>query len=364
VVYSFKGGTDGEYPNAGLTYVNGAFYGTTQQGGGSNSNCPGIDSCGVVFEVSSGTETVVHRFAGGSDGANPISGLLLARGNLFGATELGGTGSGYQCEQPQGCGTVYEIPAFGNEKVLYSFTDKPDAAFPYSGNLTNVHGTLYGTTSEGGAYNRGTVFKITTSGTESVVYSFGNGTDGTFPEGGLTDVGGVLYGMTHEGGAYSSGTVFKMTTAGSETILYSFGGVNGDGFYPNGNLTKVGNAFYGTTLEGGTDDGGTVFKVTLAGAETVLYSFTNESDGSGPSAGLTKVGNELYGTTSAGGATRNGTVFLVTTRGGSLITLYSFAGGTDGSQPVAPLTYVDGTLYGTTAAGGTDGYGTVFEIRL
>jgi uncharacterized repeat protein (TIGR03803 family) len=366
VLYSFAGGSDGQYPKAGLIYVNGALYGTTQLGGGFNSSCQeGPNSCGVVFEVASGTETVVHRFAGGNDGANPISGLVLQHGNLYGATEFGGTGSNGNCFQPVGCGTVYEIPGFGNEEVLHSFADGSDGAFPNSGSLVNVGGALYGTTGDGGAYNRGTVFKITRSGTESVVYSFGDGSaDGTFPSNGLINVGGVLYGMTSTGGAYGGGTVFKMTTSGTETILYNFGSVSGDGLDPLSGLTKVGSAFYGTTSGGGTSDNGTVFKVTLAGAETVLHSFTNGKDGSAPEAGLTKVGNELYGTTSAGGATHNGTVFLVTTRGATLLTLYSFAGGTDGSQPVAPLTYDDGTLYGTTAAGGKDNDGTVFSITL
>jgi uncharacterized repeat protein (TIGR03803 family) len=156
---------------------------------------------------------------------------------------------------------VFKVTPAGVETVIYSFRGGNDGANPYAG-LINVGGTLYGTSEFGGAYSLGTVFKVTPRGAEKVLHSFGRGTtDAAVPEAGLIDVGGTLYGTTYQGGAYNRGTVFKMTPAGGVTILHSFGRGK-DGSHPEAGLINVGGALYGTTSAGGAYGGGTVFKVT------------------------------------------------------------------------------------------------------
>jgi uncharacterized repeat protein (TIGR03803 family) len=304
------------------------------------------------------TETVLHSFAGGADGEQPDAGMTNVNGTLYGTTEFGGRGG-------VSYGAVFAITRSGTESVLYSFAGGKDGAYPTAG-LTNVNGTLYGTTTEGGSGKAGTVFKITTSGTYSVLYSFKSGTDGADPTAGLTNVKGTLYGTTFGGGANKAGTVFKITTSGAETVLYSFkGGMDGSG--PYAGLTNVNGTFYGTTSGALHGPYGTVFKITTSGKETVLHNFAGTPDGANPYAGLLNVSGALYGTTEYGGAhcrangKNCGTVFAITTSGAETV-LYSFAGGTDGQHPYAGLTNLSGTLYGTTDSGGTSGDGTVFNV--
>jgi uncharacterized repeat protein (TIGR03803 family) len=208
----------------------------------------------------------------------------------------------------------------GAESVLHSFTENLDGAEPWAA-LINVDGTFYGTTHLGGASNSGTVFKISRSGTETVVYSFKGGSDGAGPVAGLVDVNGALYGTTGVGGTGTScyescGTVFKMTFSGAETVLYNFKG-GSDGNDPWGVLTNVGGTLYGTTYAGGGSGCyggygcGTVFKITASGTESVIHSFTGAWDGATPRAGLLDVNGTLYGTTYAGGKHGVGTVFSI-----------------------------------------------------
>jgi uncharacterized repeat protein (TIGR03803 family) len=299
-------------------------------------------------------ETVLHNFLDDTqdgDGLAPKADLTNVGGTLYGTTEFGGThscGSAYNT-----CGTVFTITTSGTESVLHSFAGQSDGQWPLAP-LTNVGGTLYGTTSEGGAYFGGTVFKITTSGTMSVLYSFGAASgDGYLPKGGLTNVGGTLYGTTYDGGEgycyYDSGcgTVFSVTTSGTERVLYRFAG-GSDGASPEGGLTNMGGTLYGTTSGGGASGGGTVFKVSTSGTYNQLYSFAGGSDGWNPQAGLTKMDGVLYGTTYSGGANNYGVIFAVLKQGSEYV-LYSFAGDYDGSNPFAGMIDVNGTLYGTTA---------------
>ena len=243
---------------------------------------------------------MVYSFAGGSDGAYPSAALTYVGGALYGTTSKGGAG---------GDGTVFKVTASGTESVLYSFAGGSDGAGPVA-NLTNVGGALYGTTTYGGGeINHGTVFRITTSGTETVLHRFGfpsdgafNPSDGAYPDGNLTDVGGVLYGTTHEGGRPrgGDGAVFKITTSGTERVIHSFAGARGDGANPAG-LTNMGGTLFGSTYQGGTGGYGTVFRITTSGAESVLYSFAGGRDGANPNSGLTSVGGVLYGTSQYGG---------------------------------------------------------------
>jgi uncharacterized repeat protein (TIGR03803 family) len=352
--YSFKGGSgDGEDPVADLINVNSTLYGTTAGGGAKGD--------GTVFSITrSGTETMLHSFAGGSgDGASPQAGLVEVKGKLYGTTTSGGA---------TGEGTVFVISTGGMETVLYGFAGgSGDGAAPFAG-LINVSGKLYGTTSAGGANGEGTVFKITRSGRETVLHSFGKGTDGQEPLAGLLDVKGTLYGTTEGGGTYGDGTAFSISTGGTEKVLHSFG--NGtDGIEPYAGLIDVKGTLYGTTLFGGAGCSycrGTVFKITTSGNETVFYTFKGYGDGADPEAGVISVNGALYGTTFEGGANNDGTVVKIAPSGAETV-LHSFAGGSgDGLFPYAGLINVNGVLYGTTAGGGAGcgsyGCGTVFSL--
>ena len=367
LLYSFRPQKAGTHPVAGLLDVHGVLYGTTTQGGLGH---------GTVYRVTtSGKQKVVYRFRGGTDGQYPQSGLLNVNGTLYGTTSKGGTSN---------AGTVYSVTTSGTENVLYSFKGGSDGYDPLAG-LIDVNGTLYGTTFQGGGsgcdsnLGCGTVFSVTTSGQENVLYRFSGGADGAGPRSVLIDVKGVLYGAT-ELGAHC-GTVFSITPGGAEKRLYAFKG-GSDGCYPQSGLVNVNGMLYGTTSEGGqsgSDCGGpcgTVYRISRSGAEKVIYKFADGTDGAAPHAALTLVKGVLYGTTTGGGEGGQcflingncGTVYSVTTAGVETV-LYRFAGGTDGWYPVAGLANVGGTLYGTTYYGGYRdvcchiyGYGTIFSV--
>jgi uncharacterized repeat protein (TIGR03803 family) len=226
-------------------------------------------------------------------------------------------------------------PATGAETVLYAFGSGADGRFP-DASLVDVKGVLYGVTAYGGTIDGGTVFSITTTGTEKVLHSFGSGTDGYYPDASLIDVKGTLYGTTAQGGANGGwGTVFSLNpSTGAETVLHSFGG-GLDGGSPIASLIDVKGTLYGTTRDGGPSDRGTVFALDPAtGTETVVYSFCSQqncTDGESPFAGLINVKGTLYGTTYAGGANYEGcggegcgTVFSLDPKTGAETVLYSF----------------------------------------
>jgi uncharacterized repeat protein (TIGR03803 family) len=356
VIYSFAGADDGAYPATTLTNVAGMLYGTTEVGGSNNA--------GTAFaSTTSGAETVLYAFKGfanGMDGEYPFAGLTNVGGTLYGTTADGGGDN---------VGSVFTITTSGAYSPVYDFGNIGDGEYPYAG-LTKVGSTLYGTTALGGANNLGAVYKIkcrTGACSESVLYSFASVSDGAYPYGGLTDVGGMLYGTTTEGGASYEGTVFAVTTAGAESVLHSFAGGSDGAFPAYANLTKVGSTLYGTTNNGGAHGKGTVFEITTSGAESVLYSFAGGNDGAFPNGGgLLKVGGRLYGTTENGGASNHGTVFSVSVKSGAESVLYSFVGsaGSDGAFPLAGLINVAGTLYGTTELGGANNLGTIFSLSL
>ena len=243
---------------------------------------------------------------------------------------------------------------------MHSFTGGADGSDPYAGLIRDSAGNLYGTTLLGGASGAGVVFKVDTTGTETVLHSFSGGTDGGAPQAGLIrGSAGDLYGTTVQDGASGAGVVFKLDAIG-ETVLYSFTG-GADGSNPFGSLVRdsAGN-LYGTTESGGASGAGVVFKLDTTGTETVLYSFTGDADGGYPYAGLIRdsAGN-LYGTTSSGGASGQGVVFELDTTGTETV-LYSFTTGADGAFPYAGLIRNSaGNLYGTA----TYGYGVVFRIQ-
>lgn len=244
--------SDGRRPQASLVDVNGTLYGTTVEGGG-------LDR-GTAFSITTGgTEKVLHSFGYGEDGVRPAAALIDVKGTLYGTTTYGGARSR---------GTVFSMTTDGTEKVLHSFIGGQDGEYPHAP-LADVNGKLYGTTQNGGAFRAGTAFSITTDGHATVIHSFGYGSDGIRPEAGLRNVNGILYGTTVDGGTYGDsynldgfGTIFSITTDGSETVLHSFG--NGyDGVHPETGLREVsGMGLVGTTSHGGVDGRGTIFELT------------------------------------------------------------------------------------------------------
>jgi uncharacterized repeat protein (TIGR03803 family) len=225
---------------------------------------------------------------------NPRGTLIALHGKLYGTTYEGGA---------YGQGTVFSVRiSDGKERIIHSFANMPDGQNPLAG-LLNRNGTLYGTTQVGGSIGRGTVFSVNATGAEHVLYSFG-GRDGETPDANLIDVRGTLYGTTAGGGRHMDGTVFSMKTTGSnERVLYSFGENGSDGIAPVAGVITVNGALYGTTSEGGAAGYGTVFRVTMAGKERALHSFgaNYENDGEYPEAALIDVKGTLYGTTYVGG---------------------------------------------------------------
>lgn len=305
---------------------------------------------------------IVHSFGAAPDGASPRAGVIEVGGTLYGTTVFGGP---YICISSfYGCGTVFSVTQSGNEKVLYNFGKSPDGSAPEAA-LTDVSGSLYGTTEYGGTHycreleeNCGTVFTTTADGTEKVLYSFrGAPHDGSAPAAPLLDVNGTLYGTTQYGGKYCStggcGTVFGITASGKERIVYNFGGPP-DGAYPGG-LVEVSGKLYGTTDGGGANGTGTVFSVTPSGVEKVLHSFgpySHSGDGSYPVGALVALRGTLYGATINGGKQHGDHGTVFSiTLGGAEKILHSFRG-TDGAFPQAGLVNVGGTLYGTTSTGG------------
>jgi|HubBroStandDraft_4_1064222.scaffolds.fasta_scaffold00011_82 uncharacterized repeat protein (TIGR03803 family) len=367
VIHNFGGGSaDGSEPFAsGLLDLHGTLYGTTLYGG-ANYSC----NCGTVFAIGRfGAETVLHSFGGVGDGINPAGDLINVNGTLYGTTASGG-GVGYGSYG--GGGTFFSISPSGAETVLHAFGGAGDGAEP-EGHLARFKGTFYGATYAGGSYSYGsqgrggTVFSISAAGGETVLHSFGGAGDGALPNDGLIKVRlqghpmEKLYGTTVLGGAYQRGTVFVISPSGAETVLYSFAG-GYDGKDPWAGLVNVNGALYGTTTGAGAYGGGTVFVVSPSGTESVLHSFGGSGDGATPRATLINVNGTLYGTTYNGGANNDGTVFSISTSGAETV-LHSFGGApADGAQPDAVLLNRNGTLYGTTRYGGAYNGGSVFSL--
>jgi len=255
-------------PFAGVIRINGDLYGANSMGGASSD--------GSVFKLAQdGTLTTLHSFAGGTDGAVPVGGLVADKeGNLYGTTEWGGAGA--DCYTTAGCGIIYKISPDGTEKVLHALqnTHGNDGANPYAGLAFDTAGNLCGTTYQGGFHGYGTVFKLAPNGSESVVYSFRGGSDGAHPEAGVVLRNGKLYGTTVDGGAGAQcaatgcGTVFKVSPDRVGHLLYAFQG-GSDGAHPYAALIADKTGYlYGTTSNGGDLNCGSgygcgvVFRVT------------------------------------------------------------------------------------------------------
>jgi len=317
-LYNFTGGTDGGTPYAGVTLdAAGNVYGTTFSGG--------IYNGGVVFELTpnqSGgwNESVLYSFKGGLDGSEPIGGLVFdKKGRLYGTTWAGGqTGNGtvFQLTPHQGGGWT--------ETILHTFSGAPDGGGPLVSLIFDKNNNLYSTTWRGGTLDMGCVFTLTPSQsggwTESVLYSFKGGNDGTSPYSELVmDTHGNLYGTTSGGSQTCGGcgTFFELSRARGwkESVIHKFAGGSSDGSYPYGGLTvDTSGNIYGSTTQGGASGFGTVFSWMPATKSFVIaYSFFGgSSDGANPNGGLVlDTAGNLYGTTYFGGAYGQGTAFII-----------------------------------------------------
>jgi uncharacterized repeat protein (TIGR03803 family) len=359
-------GADGASPPAPLIQgSDGNLWGTTYAGG--------ANSGGTIFNVTTaGALTTLYNFCAAencADGQGPNGTLVQATdGNYYGTTLIGGT---------HAAGTVFRLTPAGALTTLYSFCVKTacaDGERPFAGLIQASDGSFYGTTLFGGAYNNGTVFRITPAGAFRLLHSF-EGEDGAQPYGGVIEGSdGNLYGTTYYGGSAQSGTVFKMTPAGSVTTLHSFCSQSNcaDGAQPYSALVEATDGrFYGTTEHDGAHQSGTIFRVTSAGSLTTLNAFCTQNacaDGGYPHAALIQATDGvIYGTTDRGGAAGYGTIFSFS---GSLTTLASFLG-SNGAEPDGLLQAASGSFYGTTLLGGSNslcpyknGCGIIFSFSM
>lgn len=341
--------TSGAYPYGGLMLDSaGSLYGTTYSGGAS--------SAGTIFAVIYGTEPVLHGFSG-PDGSIPKGGLVRDQnGVLYGTTQEGGV---------YGLGTVFALNTTGTLTTLYSFAGgSSDGEYPFGGLVLDPEGDLYGTTATGGAFGLGTVWQLSASGIETVLYNF-SGPDGSTPAYGslMLDKSGNLYGVTAYGGASNDGVIFRITTGGLFTLLHSFTGADGSLAYGTPVEDAIGN-LYGTAATGGHYSAGTVWRLNASGTLTVLHHFGEfgASDGSYALAGLVRDKTGSFdGVTYYGGLSGQGTVFRV--KGSTFTLLHSFNCASDGCYPVGALVEdKSGNLYGTGNVGGSLGSGTVWKL--
>jgi len=357
----------------------------------------GKNGRGILFQLTAnrhGVDTVyarLHDFCGGNcrDGGTPdFPPIRDASGNVYGTAALGGAHGG---------GTIFEASADGKLTVLHAFCSgdcntghAPSSGLTYqgaaSGQPYDGASALYGTTSQGGSLNGGTVYAFIRQDGKSrlkTLYNFCSTLpcgEGTMPLGGLTvDASGNIFGVTSLGGANDEGAVFKLSPAGAKytyTVIYSFCSAQSctDGIRPSAGLAldSAGN-LYGTTLRSGDHDEGTLFTLSADGyAFQVLYQFCGQqdcADGGAPAAPLAvDASGDLFGTTTQGGA-GYGVVFqfIPGANRGTESVLHSFcaeANCAGGAIPFSPLTMdASGTLFGTTAAGGSAGAGVVFELK-
>lgn len=317
-----------------------------------------------------------------SDGMNPY-GLIISGNTLYGAAQNGGT---------NGDGTIFRLQTDGSGFTnLYTFSTSANNQFFASTNSDGVFpvglvisgDALYGVAFNGGANGDGTMFSLGTNGNDfTVLYTF-SGSDGSGPNAGLLLAGRTIYGTTQSGGANANGAIFSFdTSADSFSNLYSFSAsanngnyqfTNQDGSDPIAGPVLGGQYLYGTAESGGTNGNGTVYALNTNGnVFTTLYTFTNGTDGAYPQAGLLLSGHNLFGAAAEGGANGDGTVFVVQTDGTGFTNLYTFSPAaadgdsinSDGISPESGLILSGDTLYGTAAAGGVFGWGTIFSLTV
>lgn len=362
VLASFNNTNNGANPySPPIRFTDGNLYGVTPYGG--------TNSGGVIYQVTTNGQMVtLHAFnTNASDGSAPVGQLTAASdGTLYGTTSSGGT---------NGAGTIFQITTNGLLTTLYCFgavTNELGYALDgkdcYAGLVQGKDGNFYGVTYDGGVSNVGTIFQCSTNGAFTTLYSFtGNGSNdaGAYPYTAplVEGADGVFYGTTSEGGTNNAGTIFQVTASGVLTTLCEFNVTNGQNPYAGLSFGSDGN-LYGTTVYGGTNNYGTAFRITTNGVLTTLYQFGGTEALYYPEGGVVPGNdNTLFGTTYYDSS--YGSVFQLTTNG-LLTTFHSFTNGPDGAEPYAGVTRdADGNLYGTALYGGDKGgYGTVYRLNF
>jgi uncharacterized repeat protein (TIGR03803 family) len=319
-------------------------------------------AAGVAIPAWAQTLTVLYSFTGGGDGDIPFGGVIRdSAGNLYGTTVDGGA---------FGKGVVFKVDTTNSESVLYSFAGgSADGANPNGDLVRDQSGNIFGTTELGGASNDGIIYKLSPSNHETVLHVFTGGTDGGQPRAGLTvDSAGHLYGTGYYGGSGCAlcGVVFKvLPTSGGETVFYNFTG-GSDGANPFGGVIadSAGN-LYGTNTADGASGQGVVYKIDASGHLSVLYNFTSGAGAVSVSKLTLDSAGNLYGTAiNNAGSSGEGVVFKIDTAG-TYSVLHSFAGGShDGETPFGALLLGNnGNLYGTTSFGGGSNMGTVYRVN-
>ncbi len=348
LLHSFGLGLDGTRPSARLALDGGILYGTTAAGGPySGGTLFRIDTAGNVYRI-------IHSFGAGVDGLSPYTDVLLDGTAIYGATLAGGAYRG---------GTIFKVNSDGSGYLLlHSFGSRYDGITP-STRLVLSDGFLFGTTSAGGAYGGGTVFKVSTNGFGYLLlHNFGAGVDGVAPFSDLVVSNATVYGTTAAGGPYKGGTLFQLSTDGNVYLILHNFGVGIDGINPSTRLVLNGLSLFGSTSGGGAFDSGTIFRLDVdSRLYTTLHSFGLGLDGAAPYSDLIMRDTTLFGTTAYGGAHKGGTVFSMNSNGSGYTVLHDFGVGLDGVQPVTRVALSGTGLFGTTAAGGVFGAGTIFR---
>jgi len=317
----------------------------------------GTFSDGTAFQLTLAGKITPWSFDGkGTDGVNPYSGLTLGTdGNFYGTTYEGGS---------SGAGTVFKVTSSGKITTLYSFGGFNCCA--YAAPIQGLDGNFYGTTSDGGGEVFGTVYKMTPSGKLTVIYTFPGSSKLAYPMALTLGTDGNFYGTALGGGANKFGGVFKITPHGKLTVLYSFSGTP-DGETPKGAIIQAtdGN-FYGTTEKGGVNGYGSIYKMTRAGALTIIHSFNEDGLGLQPLAGLVQATDgKFYGAAASLGGF--GVIFQITSSGtyAVLVSLTNVAGKFPGANPqVSLFQHTNGTLYSDTYGGGSQIKGVVYSLGM
>jgi len=365
VLHTFTNAPDGSQPFAGLTVSGTTLYGTTRNGGDADS--------GTIFKINAdGTGfAVIRSFSWAtwgdhgytnSDGQWPTKDLLLSDNTLYGTTSSGGQ---------FGYGTIFRVKTNGTDYSVLYHCDYGIMSYPNELALdgNTLYGTTYGYITGDGHLGCGTVFRINTDGTGfAVLKSFlgaANGdtgytnTDGAYPAGGVAISGDTLYGTTRFGGTNGWGTVFRLNTNGTGfTLLTNFAVNYSDVMEPQAGLVVTGDTLCGTATWGRY---GTVFALDTDGGG--LTNFNAGRTNGFSFATLTLSGNTLFGTTRSGGASGGGVVFKINTDGTGYTVLKNFRG-SNGFTPYSRVVLCEGSLYGTTYAGGSKGKGVIFKLDL
>ena len=386
---SLNNGTnqDGANPATGLVLSGGVLCGSSLNGG--------LKGAGTVFYVApdASSFSTFRSLSNAPDAANPQGDLVVSGNNLFGTSFGGGTSGAGTVFLGQTNGTLSRILNFGAVDANTA-TNLAGASPAAAVALAPAGNIIFGAASAGGIYANGLIFLVTTNGAfSSVLHTFtfldsntGTNADGATPLGAMALSGGTLFGTTSAGGAAGNGTVFSVGTNGNNfATLYSFSamdpvtGTNTDGAIPYGGLVLSNGVLYGTTMAGGFGESGVIFSLSTNGSNfTVLHQFSQvdpttktNTDGAKPVANLLLVGGTLYGTAPAGGSGASGIVFSVSTSGTQFQTLYNFSAvnasngtNSDGAVPDGDLALWGNALYGTTFAGGPGTVGTVFSLAL